>query len=532
MTLARSFCSALLVALAILIPCIRNAQGQNFEWLRQQGTGADDFSYGASADGLGNIYTSGATNGNLGGIHFGAVDAFVSKHDANGTLLWTRQLGTSGNDRSFGVSADGSEHAYVAGATTGLLGDAHAGGNDAFLSKYDDSGAHQWTEQFGTGSNDAATSVSSDGADIFVAGITEGILGDASAGGADAFLTKYDAGGETLWTTQFGTTNRDLATSVSADGLGNVYVSGLTEGVLGLANAGGEDAFLSKYDSSGSLQWTRQFGTSADDVSRGVAADQLGNVFVVGVTANPNSDAWVQKYDSIGNLQWSREVPWSGSSEGRGVSTDGFGNVFITGSLYDAVNPSLSDGFVSAYDSDGMLLWTERIDISAEDLWHEVSANRFGDVFVSGSSGVVDRDVFVAKYSTVPEPATLVLVSSLLFAAIAMRNRVRPLHSSCHLSALLVIALSVGTFVDPVLAKKADGPGGGKPGGGNDGELELILLSPVDAHGAARAINDAGVVVGGMNGVAGVWNTRDETPAFSPLAGGTGVASMLTRTAK
>src|SRR5947208_3011308 len=56
------------------------------------------------------------------------------------------------------------------------------------------------------------------------------------------------------------------------------------------------------------LQWTRQFGTAADDGAFGVAVDATGNAYVVGLTngafAGQTSagfrDAFVRKYDPDG----------------------------------------------------------------------------------------------------------------------------------------------------------------------------------------------------------------------------------------
>ena len=72
------------------------ARGESVEWTRQSGTSTTDISYGVSADGLGNVYITGTTGGSLGGPNAGSSDVFVSKYDAAGTPLWTRQLGTSG----------------------------------------------------------------------------------------------------------------------------------------------------------------------------------------------------------------------------------------------------------------------------------------------------------------------------------------------------------------------------------------------------------------------------------------------------
>jgi hypothetical protein len=109
------------------------------------------------------------------------------------------------------------------------------------------------------------------------------------------------------WVRQLESDFYDESRSVSTDSLGNVYISGYT--ILG---AGGSDAFVSKYDALGSLQWTRQLGTTGRVESYGVSADALGNVFISGTTegslGGPNAghsytDAFVSKYDASGNLQ-------------------------------------------------------------------------------------------------------------------------------------------------------------------------------------------------------------------------------------
>ncbi|MEE1577942.1 MAG: SBBP repeat-containing protein, partial [Deltaproteobacteria bacterium] len=76
-------------------------------------------------------------------------------------------------------------------------------------------------------------------------------------------------------------------------------------------NAGSEDLFVVKYDSSGTKQWTKQLGTSSHDQANGVATDSSGNVYVTGYTSGGldgntsagNSDLFVVKYDSEGNKQ-------------------------------------------------------------------------------------------------------------------------------------------------------------------------------------------------------------------------------------
>jgi hypothetical protein len=107
----------------------------------------------------------------------------------------------------------------------------------------------EWTRQVGSSDRDSARSVSVDGnGNVFVAGDTSGALpGQTSAGDSDAFVRKYDSSGAEVWTHQFGSTGNDIASSVSADGSGNVFVAGDTDGTLpGQTRAGDFDAFVRK----------------------------------------------------------------------------------------------------------------------------------------------------------------------------------------------------------------------------------------------------------------------------------------------
>jgi len=142
------------------------------------------------------------------------------------------------------VDADGN--AYITGYTSGDLGGTNAGSFDAFLSKYDGSGTPAWTRQLGTGVSDYGNGVAVDAdGNAYITGYTGGDLGGPKAGFDDAFLSKYDGSGTLAWTRQLGTVPWDGAFGADADG--NVYITGSTYGGLGGPNAGEADAFLAKY---------------------------------------------------------------------------------------------------------------------------------------------------------------------------------------------------------------------------------------------------------------------------------------------
>ena len=125
-------------------------------------------------------------------------------------------------------------------------------------------------------------------------------------------MVKYLDNGTKQWTKQLGTSSTDLANGVATDSSGNFYVSGFTYVVLdGNTSAGNCDLFVVKYNSSGTKQWTKQLGTSITDLANGVVTDSSGNVYVTGDTYGGldgntnagNNDLFVVKYNSSGTKQ-------------------------------------------------------------------------------------------------------------------------------------------------------------------------------------------------------------------------------------
>src|SRR5258706_7194452 len=64
--------------------------------------------------------------------------------------------------------------------------------------------------------------------------------------------------GVSEWVRQFGTIGNDSGQALTADANGNLFVAGKTDGAFpGQTNAGGSNAFVSKYDANGNEVWTR-----------------------------------------------------------------------------------------------------------------------------------------------------------------------------------------------------------------------------------------------------------------------------------
>ena len=269
----------------------------NVRWTRQFGSPSGDISRGVAIDGSGHIVVAGQTNVALPGqTSAGLTDAFVRAYDAVGNELWTRQFGSSVSDSCTSVSVDGDGTVVVAGRTNGVLpSQTSAGFDDAFVRAYDAVGSLLWTRQFGSSRNDSATAVSVNASgNIVVAGYTLSSLpGQTGAGNTDAFVRTYDILGNELWTRQFGSSSGDIAYAVSVDASGTILVAGQTNGTLpGQTTTGSADAFVRTYDALGAPLATRQFGTTADDIAYAVSRDGSGAVVVAGAT---DGDAFVER---------------------------------------------------------------------------------------------------------------------------------------------------------------------------------------------------------------------------------------------
>jgi hypothetical protein len=311
-----------------------------------------------SVDGSGQVLISGSTAGTLSGSsenNAGNVDAFVASYDSSGTPLWVHQLGSSGADDAFTSTVDAAGNLDVAGQTTGTL----PGSDEPNASVYP---AHY-----------------------------------------DAFVAQYDPTGTRLWVHQLGSTGEDSATSVVVDPGSDLIVSGWTTGTLPGApeqNTSGDDAFLAKYDASGTLLWVHQLGHSVPAGSSvAVDVDAGGDIAIAGTTDGPlsgaeapphvpstagHNDAFTAEYDAAGNLKWVHRLAskydsalageLGAADDGAGsVTLDASGAAYVTGTtsgqligssdLYPVTSGLFQariQSFIAKYDASGARIWVHQ----------------------------------------------------------------------------------------------------------------------------------------------------------------------------
>jgi hypothetical protein len=138
--------------------------GFTWEWFHEIGpTGATTRANGLKLDGEGFLYLGGMTNGAVagGGGHWGGFDGWFARYDTNGTHVFTRQFGTSGDDQVYDVVVGPDLTAHLIGTTNGSLYSPVLGQYDAFVSQWNVWGERVRSTQFGTASNDTGAGLAS-----------------------------------------------------------------------------------------------------------------------------------------------------------------------------------------------------------------------------------------------------------------------------------------------------------------------------------------------------------------------------------
>jgi subtilisin-like proprotein convertase family protein len=258
---------------------------------------------------------------------------------------------------------------------------------------------------------------------VYIAGSTAGSLGATQTGIYDLFVAKYSVIGSLIWTRQLGVINKyTFASGILADEIGNIYLTGYTTGALpGNTQTGVYDAFIAKYNSSGTLLWSKQLGAPGTITSpRGISKDQSGNLYIAGDTngsLNGNSltgtrDSFLAKYNQEGNLQWVKQLGAHGDSTyAFAVSSPDSTNVYVSGetrvSLPGNSITGVQDYFLAKYNSSGDVQWIRQSGVASKEVFaSSIDIDSNGKVYLAGSTkgafpGKVmngDIDYLLVKY--------------------------------------------------------------------------------------------------------------------------------------
>jgi hypothetical protein len=328
-------------------------------------------------DSSGNIVMLGSTstasnNGNGGGT--------IVKYNSSGTVLWDVTLNPEYRQA---IETDSSDNIFTVGRSSS---------NQQLLAKYNSSGTEQWTATIGefggsvTDGRSTAYGIALDtSGNIYMVGSTQyadtfdghsTFDGSTHTDKQDATLVKYNSSGTKQWSVVLGTTGEnDIAFAVDTDSNNDVYITGSTSGNLdgNTNNSFGYSAiFISKFNSSGTKQWTKLTSSSSGQGTyggKGIVVDSSDNIYVtssarngVGLDGNTNlggSDIILIKYNTDGTKLWTKQSGGSGYDYGFSIDLDSSGNIYITGETTGSIDKYPASGlnyYIIKYDSSGMRL--------------------------------------------------------------------------------------------------------------------------------------------------------------------------------
>lgn len=331
--------------------------------------------------------------------------------DPSSNLIWSNYIGGPALDYQTSVCIDASDNVYVGGytfsssniATSGVYQTTLSGSFDSYLVKTDATGNVLWGTYFGGTNVDVVYSLAADGAgNIYAGGDTFSTSNIASAGAHqtvygggvdDCMLFKFSPAGQRIWSTYYGGLEHDIIGSLTVDSNGNVIITGHTDSNNAIATPGaystiyatGYDVFVTKFNSSGVLQWGTYYGDTGIDEGWGIDCDEQNNIYVTGFTSSVfgivagtphqgtfgggSNDAFLAKFNPAGsNLLWATYFGGNGEDAATSLEYDQIGKIIITGNTNSTVNiatsashqsviASAEDGYLAAFNLNGVQQW-------------------------------------------------------------------------------------------------------------------------------------------------------------------------------
>lgn len=240
--------------------------------------------------------------------------AFVARFSSDGEQLWGTYLGGSGpifpGARATSVVVDDQDNIVVVGeavfadfpTTENAHQDSLGGDTDGFIAKFDVDGNLLWSTYYGGAEADEINNVLVDSNnEIVLFGYTESSTGIATpaahqteyGGEGDAFLARFSADGERLWSTYYGGSEWDRGGSgaiqcLALDNQDNLYVRTESESSEGMVSPGAtidelqynRSVVLAKFSIDGEMLWGTYFGAHALTPGGGIIVHE--NQIIIG----------------------------------------------------------------------------------------------------------------------------------------------------------------------------------------------------------------------------------------------------------
>jgi len=279
-----------------------------------------------------------------------SINVYLLKTDSTGAFLWGKIFKGSGNEFGYSTQQTSDKGFIIVGSTSSF----GAGMNDVLCIKTDSNGGLLWSKTIGTSGNDQGYSVQQTTDDGFIiTGYTHSDLIDSTHNHMYVYLIKIDSIGNLLWTKTYGDTlfgGQGYSAFQTTDK--GFIVAGVS--ILGYA-------FLLKTDSIGTLQWIKTYGNNSSYASSVRQTNDGGFVFTGEInTTGSNPDVYLLKTDINGNIQWAKAIggPLQSTDEGAEVRQTIDGGFVVAGSTGGSIYYPYRHIYLIKTDSVGTLLWS------------------------------------------------------------------------------------------------------------------------------------------------------------------------------
>jgi hypothetical protein len=355
----------------------------------------------------------------------GSADIFITKRSPLGEHIWSKRFGDASAQRSSTVAIDAKGAIYIGGSVQGSIdfGDGKvltsAGSDDAFVTKLDGDGNLVWAKLFGDASAQSVARLAlTPAGQIVAAGQYAGTMTFdngkmlTSAGSDDVFVIKLDASGFTSQTRSFGGMGVEEVNGLAVDSQGAVVITGrftsatIDFGNGALTNAGGDDAFVAKLSPLGSGVWSKAWGDATSQRGLSVAFAPNDEPIVTGTMegtvdfGNGPKQApamaeslYLTRLSADGNAVWSSVFGGPNSNAwGSWVAVAPSGRIVLSGWFNDQVDlgggPFVSQGqvdiFLAEFDPEGIHVASKAIGTMDEEGVFGLALASDGGPVVSG----------------------------------------------------------------------------------------------------------------------------------------------------
>ena len=371
---------------------------------------------------------------------------------------WLQGAGSYGRDELNGLSISSSNSIF----STGIYGEqssfdaislAPFGNGDVFIAKQQLDGTYSWVKRAGGLGIDRGNCIVSLPDNKIVVGGTFtqnaqfGTFQVLPQGIQDGFICQLNESGDFTWLQTIGGTGFKNIRSVAADPIGNLFIIGEFSGEAIFGNSTytsainpetlepSKDIFLAKLSNTGVFLWAKQGSADFDDQAFTVTADDLGNCYLTGKfsdTLNFISNhlntiynaGFIMKVNGLGEELWFKKIT------GGQISLQGLiyknnslilggsfsGNLTIQGAQNTTINNSFSKKcFLAKLNSAGNIIWTNSYGSDNAISLHAIDTDTAGDIYVGGTfrcgltgfrtpetsrlwETVGYRDIYVAKF--------------------------------------------------------------------------------------------------------------------------------------